>query len=429
MSYPEYEAFLRAKVVVAQERGSEVNADTLNPQLFPHQRDLALWAIRGGNRAIFASFGLGKTLIQLQIMDALHKKHQDGAGLIVCPLGVKAEFVRDAKNFFGIHMQYVPTNNHFEAAFTIEQQRFFLTNYERVRDGNIDPNRFQFCCSLDESSVLRSFGSKTYQTFLTLFDRVPYKYVATATPNPNRTKELIHYAGFLGIMDTGQALTRFFKRDSTSAGNLQLHPHKEREFWLWVSTWATFLQKPSDLGYSDEGYDLPPLNLHWHRLPVDHLSAGFDSWGQGKLLRDAAASLRDASREKRDSILARVAKCAELVEAGGPERHWIIWHDLEDERRAIAAAIPDAVSVFGTQDLDEREANVAKFSDGEIRILSSKPVLTGFRLQLSAPLPFCHLCGIDRSRPQIQRLYSEREAPAPLSANHARRHPHYLHRI
>ncbi len=214
-------------------------------------------------------------------------------------------------------------------------------------------------------------------TFLTLFDRVPYKYVATATPNPNRTKELIHYAGFLGIMDTGQALTRFFKRDSSSAGNLQLHPHKEREFWLWVSTWATFLQKPSDLGYSDEGYDLSDLNLHWHRLPVDHLSAGFDSWGQGKLLRDAAASLRDASREKRDSIMARVAKCLEIVQQGGENRHWVIWHDLEDERRAIEKAIPDAVSIYGTMDLEDREEKVALFSDGKIEILASKPVLTG----------------------------------------------------
>jgi SNF2 family DNA or RNA helicase len=130
-----------------------------------------------------------------------------------------------------------------------------ITNYERVRDGQIDVNQFIFA-TLDEASVLRSYGSKTYQEFLPLFSGVPFRYVFTATPSPNRYKELIHYAGFLGVMDTGQALTRFFKRDSKKANNLTLHPHKEKEFWLWVSTWAMFLTKPSDLGYSDEG-DLP----------------------------------------------------------------------------------------------------------------------------------------------------------------------------
>jgi DNA modification methylase len=178
-------------------------------------------------------------------------------------------------------------------------------------------------------------------------------------------------------MDTGQALTRFFKRDSTQAGNLTLHPHKEREFWLWVSTWATFLTKPSDLGHDDTGYDLPPLNIHRHRLPVDHSTAGYDSWGQGKLLRDAAISLREAAREKRDSLAARIEKARDIIAAGGPDRHWIIWHDLEDERRALEQALPGVVTVYGSQDLEEREQAVADFSDGKIRLFASKPILCG----------------------------------------------------
>ncbi len=225
--------------------------------------------------------------------------------------------------------------------------------------------------------MLRSFGSKTYQTFLSLFEDVPYKYVCTATPSPNRYKELIHYAGFLGVMDTGQALTRFFKRDSSRAGNLTLHPHKEREFWLWVSTWATFLNKPSDLGYSDEGYDLPELRLHRHRLEVDHTTAGFDSWGQGKMLRDASLGVTDAAREKRDSLPARITRAKEIIEAAEPDEHWIIWHDLEDERRAIEQTFPDAVSVYGSQDIDERERRIEDFTEGRIRILATKPILSG----------------------------------------------------
>jgi hypothetical protein len=142
--------------------------------------------------------------------------------------------------------------------------------------------------SLDEASVLRSFGSKTYQEFLGLFDAIPYRFVATATPSPNRYKELIHYAGFLGVMDTGQALTRFFQRDSTKAGNLTLYPHKAREFWLWLNTWACFLQRPSDLGISDDGYDLPPLVTHWDEVPVDLASEQIDRDGQGVLVRGAA---------------------------------------------------------------------------------------------------------------------------------------------
>jgi DNA modification methylase len=369
-----YLDFLQSKAVVAMERGMVATAAQMNATGKPHQKDLAAWAITGGNRAIFASFGLGKTWIQIQILEFILRSHE-GDGLIVCPLGVKAEFVRDAGEFFGLQFEYIRTNEE-HAERSVAGQRFFLTNYERVRDGDLDPNRFTVV-SLDEASVLRSFGSKTYQTFLTLFDRVRFKFVCTATPSPNRYKELIHYAGFLGVMDTGQALTRFFKRDSTQAGNLTLHPHKEREFWLWVSTWATFLTKPSDLGYSDAGYDLPPVKVIRHRLPVDHQTAGFDSWGQGKLLRSAAAGLREGAREKRESIGSRVARAKEIIEAAGPDRHWIIWHDLEDERREIQKAIPEAVSVYGSMDLEPREESVAQFSRGEIRILSTKASLCG----------------------------------------------------
>src|SRR5690606_21325644 len=161
--------------------------------------------------------------------------------------------------------------------------------------------------SLDEASILRSFGSKTYQEFLGLFDGLPYRFVATATPSPNRHKELIHYAGFLGIMDTGQALTRFFQRDSSKAGNLKLYPHKEREFGLCLHTWACFVQRPSDLGHSDDGYALPPLTIDWHQVQVDVQSDEVERDGQGVLVRGGAMNLQAAAREKRDTLDDRVA--------------------------------------------------------------------------------------------------------------------------
>ena len=371
--HSKYLELLRAKTPAPNLTGA-IEPGELNPALKPHQADIAAWAIRGGNRAIFASFGLGKTLIQIQVLDVF-RRAKKGPVLIVCPLGVRGEFKRDAKRFFGVDLVYTPTDADVKRALA-DGHDFCIVNYERVRDGALDPKQF-VAVSLDEASVLRSFGSKTYQEFLPLFDGVPNKFVATATPSPNRFKELIHYAGFLGIMDTGQALTRFFKRDSKTAGNLQIHPHKEREFWLWVSSWATFLTKPSDLGYSDEGYDLPPLRIIRHRIPVDHAGAGVDSWGQGRLLRNAAIGLSEAAAERRRTLPDRVAKVKQIIEEQDPDEHWLIWHDLEDERRALEQNIVNCVSVYGSQPIDEREQLIQDFSDGRMQILATKPIIAG----------------------------------------------------
>ena len=237
-----YQEFLNQKVEVAKESGFDIKPDEINKALKPHQRDAVIWALRGGRRALFESFGLGKTVQEIEFCyQAI--KHEGGKALIVCPLGVKQEFTRDARDLLGYDPpEYVRTMEEVKAAKT----DIMLTNYERVRDGDIDP-RYFMATSLDEASVLRSFGSKTYQTFLDKFKGVPYKLVATATPSPNKYKELIHYAGYLEIMDTGQALTRFFQRDSTKANNLTLYPNQEDEFWTWLGSWALFITKPSDV--------------------------------------------------------------------------------------------------------------------------------------------------------------------------------------
>ena len=366
-----YLDFLCSKIEVAAETGFEVSVDDLHPILKPHQRDSVLWAVRGGRRALFASFGLGKTVMELEWC-RLIIEHHGGQALIVLPLGVKQEFTRDAVTLLGLDAPlYVRTMGECRAS----SAPILLTNYERVRDGDIDPAYFA-AASLDEAAVLRSFGSKTYQTFLDKFKGVPYKLVSTATPSPNRYKELIHYAGFLEIADTGNLLTRFFQRDSQKANNLTLYPHKEHEFWLWLSTWALFLTKPSDMGYDDTGYDLPPLDVRYHEIPSDHASAGTERNGQYKLFRDTASGLSDAAREKRDSLQARVAQMTEIVRES-PNDHFILWHDLEAERHAIQEAIPESVAIWGTQDLDTREQRVIDFSDGKIRLFATKKELSG----------------------------------------------------
>ncbi len=370
-----YLNFLKSKIVIAKESGFVISPDEVNPILKPHQRDGVVWAVRGGRRAIFAKFGLGKTLQQLEFCRIV-TDHMGGQALIVLPLGVKQEFVSDAVNLLGMEPpEYVRTMAEVWAA----KGRILLTNYERVRDGDIDPSYFT-ACSLDEASALRGYGTKTYQTFLDKFKGVPFKLVCTATPSPNKYKELIHYAGYLEIMDTGQALTRFFQRDSTQANNLTLYPHKEDEFWLWVSTWALFITKPSDLGYDDTGYDLPPLNLHYYKLAVDHAGAGSERDGQMLLLRDAAMGLKDAAKEKRDSIGQRVAKVLEVVKENLPEQV-VVWCHLNDEQdeieRALKAEGISVASIYGSLTHEEKEQRLLDWKDRKYTVILSKPEILG----------------------------------------------------
>jgi len=371
----EYQQFIESKIQVTEQGGFTVDPAEIHPIAKPHQRDMIRWAINGGQRAIFANFGLGKTIVNLEVT-RLILKHKGGRGLIIAPLGVRQEFKRDGQQLLGIEVRYVRTDEEVESESA--ETNIFITNYERVRDGDISVENFTVV-SLDEASCLRSFGSKTFQNFLGMFPSVKYKFVYTATPAPNRFKELIHYAGFLGVMDTGQALTRFFQRDSTQANKLSLYPHMEKQFWLWVASWALFLYAPSDLGYSDEGYELPPLNVEWHRISVDHKKAWdkTDGWGQRFLLADAALGLNAASREKRETLLDRVAYAKNLIESDDTDKHWLLWHDLEDERRAIQRAIPKSLSVYGSQDLEKREQRILDFSDGKFPILSTKPSIAG----------------------------------------------------
>lgn len=371
----DYRSFVAAKTPSAQETGFDVPITAVSPRLKPHAAAIARWGVRGGRRAYFTAFGLHKTTIQLEtgrlILDGAHRQRgMDRRGLIVLPLGVRQEFKRDALTVLGWDEAPRFIRSTDEAGEGIS-----LTNYESVRDGKVDPAAFTWA-SLDEASCLRSFGSKTFQTFLPLFDAVPYRHVATATPSPNRYKELIHYAGFLGVMDTGQALTRFFQRNSEKAGDLTLYPHKEREFWLWVNSWAIFLQRPSDIGFSDEGYVLPELEVRWHEVKTDLADVVPERGGQVPLFRSSALGVQNAAAEKRRTLDVRVAKAVELRVAE-PDEHFVLWHDLEDERKAIEDALPASVSIYGTQDLDDREQAIVDFSDGKIETLAAKPVIAG----------------------------------------------------
>ena len=317
---------------------------------------------------------------------------EGGKALIVTPLNIVDEFFNDAEKLLNnLPLQYVKNQEDIDNSTA----SILITNYERVRDGNINLNTFT-ACSLDEASVLRSYGSKTYQEFLPKFKNVKYKFVATATPSPNKYKELIHYAAFLGVMDSGQSLTRFFKRDSTKANKLTIYPHKEKEFWAWVSSWGLFITKPSDVNpaYSDEGYDLPDLKIIYHKVEADHSTAGSEDDGQIKMFRDAAMGLKEAAKEKHDSIPVRVNKTLEILK-NNPDEHFILWHNLEAERYALQKAVPQAGFVFGSQDIEKNVEITRRFKNGKLQYLATKPDISaqGGNMQYH-----CHKCifvGID----------------------------------
>jgi DNA modification methylase len=386
-----YDDFLKAKVRLAEPLGFEVDESRINPALKPHQCAMVKWMVEGGRRALFAAFGLGKSVMQLEAM-RLICEHTNGRALIVCPLGVRQEFIRDAKEILGwlIPPKFIRSIKEADAT------GIYLTNYETVRDGKLDPHSFT-AASLDEAGILRGFGgTKTFREFMALFagdDRrdgsrtssegLRYRFVATATPSPNEYIELLAYAAFLGVMDVGQGKTRFFKRDSTKADNLTIHPHKEREFWLWVASWALFVQKPSDLGFSDDGYALPPLDVQWHEVPTNHRNAGHDRDGQAKMFRDSAIGLQDAAAEKRSSMTVRIAKVLDLVPRG---QQSVVWCDLNDEQKAIEKALGSNGITFssltGSQDLEDRETLMQEWRNRETGVILTKPTMYGAGVNL-----------------------------------------------
>ena len=404
-----YMDFLKSKVRMAQQDGITLKADSINPRLKPHQAAMVDWLVSGGRRACFASFGLGKSVVQLEALRIILES-EGGRALIVCPLGVRQEFVRDAKNILG----WTVLPKFIRRIEEAEETGIYITNYETVRDGKLDPAEF-IAVTLDEAAILRGFGgSKTFREFMLLCTGdggptgrsrgdgkvVKYRFVATATPSPNEYIELLAYADFLGVMDVSQAKTRFFKRDSTKADKLTLHSHKEEEFWLWVASWALFVQKPSDLGFSDEGYALPDLEIKWHQVASDYTDAGYETNGQKKLLRDAAIGVQDAAAEKRSSMGIRIGKVldllkshhasesGDLVSAAGWQS--IVWCDLNPEQdllesRLKAAGI-SASSIRGSDELDGREATLNQWLARETSVFLSKPSMYGAGVNLQQ----CH---------------------------------------
>jgi DNA modification methylase len=368
----QYQDFLKSKVVIAENFGIDTTELQLTEKLFPHQKDIVRFCLEGGRRAIFASFGLGKTFMQLEIAKQLILR-ENKPFLIVCPLGVSGEFKRDnGKLETGLKINYITDTDNIEKY----EPQIYLTNYERIRMGDINPEKF--CgVSFDEASILRNLQTETTQTVLHYFRKVNFRFVATATPTPNDFIEILNYADYLGVISRGHALTRFFQRDSTKAGNLKLYDNKKAEFWQWVSTWAAFINTPADLGYDSTGYDLPELNIIEHCIKYDLKEQPKNKWGEPILFKDLSKSLLEVSKEKRDSLAARINKATEIAE--NIDGNVIIWHHLEAERQVLESDFKgeNYASVYGGLPNDKKEQMLIGFSEGKYKYLLTKPKIAG----------------------------------------------------
>jgi DNA modification methylase len=369
----EYLDFLENKIVVAENYGDPFDIKGLSDILLSHQRVIVPWCLEGGRRAIFASFGLGKTLMQLEI--AKHVIIVTGKPFLICmPLAVVGEFRRDnAMLQTGFEIVYITDSDNVGNL----ENSIYVTNYERVRKGDIDPEKFGGV-SFDEASILRSLKTETTNYVLAHFTKVKYRFVATATPTPNDFIEILNYADYLGVIDRGHALTRFFQRDSTKAGHLTLYPNKKEEFWKWVATWAVFINKPSDLGFNDDGYDLPKMNIHEVEVKNYTDEPIINKKGDLVIFKDNTKSLVDTSREKSESMEIRVDKAFEIVNES-PNDSWILWHHREAERNQIDKVFKgyNLKSVYGSQTNPEKEDLLIRFSEGDFKILSTKPQIAG----------------------------------------------------
>lgn len=345
----EYEAFLANKRRTDPATGLAEIPD-LPAQLFPFQRDIVRWALRRGRAAIFAQTGLGKSFMELAWGQAVHTT-TGGNVLLLTPLAVAGQMVREAGKF-GLAAKHCAHQGEVEPGVTV-------TNYAKLH--HFDLSQF-IGVILDESSILKAFDGKTRSMLIERCAQVPYRLCATATPAPNDFMELGNHAEFLGVMSLTGMQAVFFVHDGGDTGKWRLKGHAEDEFWRWMCSWSVLLRRPSDLGYDDGAYDLPPLQQAEHIVEADGV---------------VAKTLSERLRARRESLEQRVAHAATLVPT---DRPCVLWCNLNDESAALAAAVPDAVEIRGADPEDKKERILRDFAAGNIRVLVTKPTLTGFGL-------------------------------------------------
>lgn len=362
-----YEAFLKSKVTRISEIGFEVTPEQVNDLLFPWQNEIVRWACRLGKAALFEECGAGKTLQQLE-WARLVCEYTGGKVLILAPLAVAHQTVAEGRKIM-VSVKYCRSQAQADAA----DERIIITNYDMVKE--FDPDCFSGVV-LDESSILKSFTGSTKRMLLEMFDHTSYKLACTATPAPNDYLELGNHAQFLNIMDSNEMIARWFINDTMQAGGYRLKHHARHDFWRWVTSWAVCVSKPSDLGYSDDGFDLPNLNIKSHVVEVDHTRA-FES---GQLFVLESLSATGMWKEKRETAADRCQTARDIV--GESPDPWIIWCDTNSEADLLMDLFHDTnyVEVRGNHSMAVKEERLSAFSSGEAQIIITKPDIAGFGL-------------------------------------------------
>ena len=355
-----YEQFIKSKRAPEQSRGIEQPSD-INPLLYDWQRDVVKWSLQKGQAAIFADCGLGKTPMQLAWADQV-ERHTKQPVLILAPVAVSDQTIREGGKF-NVDVTRADSQDDVGA------RGVYITNYERLHKFNA--GSFGGVV-LDESSILKSFTGKTRTQIIDEFKRTDFKLACTATPSPNDHTELGNHSEFLGVMDRKEMLATFFVHDSSSSASRgwRLKGHARNKFWEWVATWAVSLKSPSDIGYDGSRYELPELNIREAIVTVDHKKAD-----KGMLFRLPAASLSELRKEERETVQQRCQKVADIVTDDEP---WIVWCHRNDESSTMVNLIDDAVEVTGSDNAEDKARKMLAFSNGDIRVLVTKPSIAGF---------------------------------------------------
>lgn len=353
-----YSDFLGAKRTTVEPAGFEVSESDINPQLFPFQRAVVRWALHRGRAALFEDCGLGKTPQQLEWARHVHER-TGGNVIILTPLAVAAQTVEEGRKF-GIQVTLCRSQADVQPGINV-------TNYERLhlfdRDGWAG-------IVLDESSILKSFDGKTRKLLTEFAAGIPYRLCCTATPAPNDLVELTNHAEFLGIMSGKEIIALFFTQDGNTTHAWRLKGHAKDDFWRWLASWSVAVRKPSDIGFDNDGFDLPPLN-------VDHVAVQPPK-PVYTLFPVEALTMAERRQARRESIDGRVEAAAAIVNAS--DRPYVVWCDLNKESEALTKAIPDAVEVRGSDTPEHKERAAADFASGKVRVIVSKPSIFGWGL-------------------------------------------------
>ena len=350
-----YTEFLQRKAIVDLPTGHDPK--DLNKQLYDFQREITAWAIRRGRAAIFADCGLGKTPMQLSWADAI-VRHINKPALILAPLAVSKQTKREGEKF-GVDVNICRSNMDVKNGINI-------TNYEMLHNFNFD--RFG-AVVLDESSILKSYTGRYRNQIIESTSRIPYRLACTATPAPNDYMELGNHAEYLGVVTRSEMLSMFFINDTSNVGTWRLKGHGQSEFWKWLCSWAVMIGKPSDIGFKDDGFILPELKVNEHVV----------KYGKplpGKLFIEPAETLSERREARRETIIPRCEKIAEMVNASAEP--WLVWCGLNDEGALLSKLIPDSVEVKGADDIEHKESSMIGFSEGKIRVLVTKSKIAGF---------------------------------------------------